>query len=103
MNKELIREYIFLGITNWFKEISENFEFGNYTCDDIYLQIKEVWDNKNIYSLIELITSRSFLESIEKWTTLKFDNIQIKQAKAITNEKLEEYIKFIFKNKKQKE
>lgn len=100
MNREIIRDYINIAIENWFETISEKFEFGNYTWDDVYLQIKEIWNNKNIYSLIEIITSKSFLESIEKWTTLKYNNIQTKQAKAIADENLEEYIKFVLKNKK---
>ena len=111
MNKEIIEKYIQLAIDNWLA----------FNISDIILKFDYKWDmcrnNKItlytnddyfILNIIELITSKEFIEAITRWLnpTYELDSPWFysemiwnthKQSDAIRDKKLEEFILSIIK------
>ena len=110
MNKEIIEKYIQFAIDNWFKIKKLNIKkyclmsnIWAWYCE-VYIHF-DYWENnfKNI-NLIELITSKEFINAVASWIineywfcTQETYDLTIKQALAIRDNKLEEFILSIIK------
>lgn len=117
MNKEIIERYIQFAINNWYKDLDwYKFLWLKYEIDHILWEFETanwkyslqlLWD-----SILEIITSKKFLEAIARWiymwnnpVRVKIDNIfnQIiddittEQSIAIRDKKLEDFILEILK------
>ena len=124
MNKELIERYIQTAIDNWFNKIQKinNIEHNMYyMIDNDLFQIDwyTIWHNDICYNFIELITSKEFIEAISEFLynnniiyrfsikesahmdlkenaiDTSITHITRDQAKAIRDNKLEDFIKLI--------
>jgi len=112
MKEKLIKQYLKFWIENWYKlkwklhSITHHFSEVNIIYDEVDITIQEQYKFNltcDKYNLIALITSKEFIEAIARWinkrlhykityTSWQLDVITTKQAIAIRDDKLEEFI-----------
>ena len=97
-----IEDYIQFWIDNWFKRYwAYDIEITSFRDED-YIKYKLKWaDGTNPLEfeidVLRFITSKDYLQSIERWTNLDYETILIEQALAIANDTLEEFITNLLK------
>ena len=114
LNKKTIKKYLEFAINNWYIEIVDKIkitECKTYSGSDnikyIWLYVHYIWLiawTKIRIPISDIITSREFLEAIVRWLNKDniapywIDEITIKQAMSIRDNKLEEFITNLLKN-----
>ena len=94
MKIETIEKYIKFSLANWLNLWNSEmiFDWITFECSLRYVTFKNKWGWTYSINLLELITSKEFIECIARGTEIDVHYIAVYQAIAIYDDKLDVFI-----------